>query len=160
MRSIENQIKRVIVHKGLLSYSLVHGSKATLNQYERGWIKPRVQEAIEAIDELGLREFLETPLKGRKLDAELTSRGINWLKATLFKKNGEPRNTKMSREGCRYNAHEIVRKFSHFTFDGFESDGYGNFIPRWRVHAKDGRSFSYVCTVGAHNPNGYVEYFR
>lgn len=159
MRNVENAIKKVAKHQGPLTRAIVvYTAKQTFNQYNRGWIKPKSTEAIEAIDSLGLREFLETPLVGRVLADDLTKIGVEWLNKMLFTSKGKERDTKYTRGAFgphRYNAFAIVKNFSHFTFDGFESDGYGNVEPRWRVHAKDGQSFSYVCTLGAHNYNGY-----
>lgn len=161
MRNIENAIKKIAEHKGLLSASVIlYSAKQTLNQYNRGWLKFKNSDAAEAVTELGLRIYLEEPLIDRKLDQELTKRGLDWLKTILFKKNGQPRSTKHTLHADRVNACEIVSKFSHFTFDGFESDGNGNLDPKWRVHSKNGQSFSYVCTLGAHNYYGYIEWYR
>lgn len=157
MRNMLNAVTKVNQFKGLLSEAIiVRTAKQTLNQYNRGWLKPETTELAEAIDEFGLRELLESPLYGRKLDAELTKRGIDWLRNMLFTKRGDHRCTIHTREsGIGHREYLIVERFSHFTFDGFYRDGYDNYVPTWRVHSKDGESFSYVCTLGAHNYNGY-----
>lgn len=154
MRNIENQIKRVNRRPKLLSQDLVMGCKMTLNQYNRGWLKFQSSDAADAVSKLGLRTYLETPMIGQKLDAELTKRGITWLRNLLYKSNGKPRNTVHTREvGQR--EYSIVDNFSHFTFEGFYSDGNGELTPIWGVHSKQGQSFKYVCTLGAYNIGGY-----
>lgn len=151
-----NAVIKVNSYKGLLSESLiVRTAKRALNQYNRGWLKPETADLAEAIAHNGAREFLERPLEGRKLDSDLTAKGIDWLNRVLFKANGERRDTKLSRNFGEREI-RIVRNFSHFTFDGFYNDGY-DLQPTWRVHSKRHGSFSYVCTIGPHNYNGFIE---
>lgn len=147
MRNIENAIKKVNDHKGLLTKSLVvRTAKQTLNQYNRGWIKPKTTECIEAIDALGILEFLEKPLLNRKLADDLTTQGIEWLNRFLFTKKGIPRKNKETQNASTH-VYEVVKNFSHFTFGGFTDVGYSaysNYIPCWVVHAKNGKKFTYI----------------
>lgn len=147
MRNLNNAIKKVAEYKGLLSKSIVCGTaKGTLNQYARGWIKPD-SETIQLIEDVGILGLLEEPLKGRKLDKDLTKAGKEWLNTFFFTRSGARRNTKDLRyvyEG----SFDIIKNFSHFTFAGFQDDGHGTFAPCWKVHAKNGDTFTYCYTGG------------
>lgn len=87
-----------------------------------------------------------------RISAEQTTKGLDWLRSKCFKRNGEIRDTKSRPFGyqeCQKIAGKM-RKFSHWTFDGFYRDdnGYGHsfFSPIYTMHAKDGKSFSYSVT--------------
>lgn len=165
MRNVKNAIRKVYEFEGLLSEALVvKTAKITLNQLRSGHATVD-SETAEAVDALGgIETFLEEPLMGRKLDRALTAKGIDWLKTMLFTAKGTRRNTVHTRE-LSDRVFEIVQNFSHFTFDGFETDANsswgGSYLvtPMWRVHAKDGRSFSYICTLGRFN-DGYFQVFN
>jgi hypothetical protein len=157
MRNLENAIKKINTFNGPLSEALVvRTAKPTLNQYNRGWIRPKTTECAEAIDHFGVMEFLEKPLRGRKLDQDLTNKGISWLRSYLFTSKGEPRRTKDVKD-LPYSTFQIVKDFAFFTFDEFIDDGYGNYQPVWRVHSKNGQSFAYCFTGGAYSYGGGVE---
>lgn len=147
MRNLENAIKKVHDFKGTLSQSIIVGTaKGTLNQYSRGWIKPKTTETAEAIDQFGVEEFLEVPLLNRKLDENLTLKGIQFLNKYLFTKKDQPRKTKDTKNLPDL-VFEVVKNFSHFTFAGFQDVGQGNYslyTPIWEVHSNDGRSFQYI----------------
>lgn len=146
MRNLDNAIKAVNSFKGKLSRSIVcYTAKQSLNQYSCGWIKPKTSDSAEAIEALGILELLEQPLKGRKLDEELTRKGINWLNSFLFKKNGEPRSNK-ALQGVSSEVFKAVKEFSHFTFEGFQencSGYYCTYTPIWGIHSKSGSQVNY-----------------
>lgn len=161
MRNLENAIRRVQEHKGKLSKSIVCSTaKQTLNQYARGWLKP-TPETQALIDRQGLIDVLEKPLLNRRLDDALTAQGIEWLNRFLFTASGKQRTTKALRRTPSA-VFDIVSKFSHFTFAGFETESRGycsEYLPSWRVHAKDGSSFVYTYNGGRFNPDGGFEVF-
>lgn len=161
MRNLKNAIEKVKSYRGNLSKSIVCSTaKQTLNQYRRGWIKPEEGSDLAVmIAERGLYQLLETPLKDRKLDKAFTKQGLNWMRNFFFTSNGTMRKTKelmQFGDGARKDIEYIVKNFSHFTFDGFTDAGYdnGEVIPCWKVHAKDGQTFTYSYNGGRFNPNG------
>lgn len=146
MSNLNNAIDRVSKFKGKLSKSVICSTaKQTLNQYSRGWLKPD-SELAELVSQCGMLELLEAPLLDRKLDEALTTQGLEFLKRYLFKANGARRNT----ADLKYvsdTVFEMVKTFKHFSFAGFETDGYGDYFPMWRVHSKLG-TFVYSYTGG------------
>jgi len=166
MRNLENSIKKIQAHKGLLSKSIVcYTAKQTLNQYNWGYIKPKSDSMVELLKQRDLQDIFENHLINRKLDKDLSRTGIEWLKRFLFKKNGDPRENKDTRH-VPFKAFDIVKRFSHFTFAGFSQDGNSSVggiysvTPIWRVHAKNGESFCYTYTGGAFQYGGGFEVFN
>jgi hypothetical protein len=156
MRNLENAIKRVGSFKGPLSKSIVCATaKQTLNQYARGWLKPDLH-LQPMINFYGIRDLLEKPLQGRRLDKALTAQGREFLNRFLFTSKGVPRKTRDTKY-LPDSVFSIVKAFSHFEFVCFTDDNYNNYTPVWRVFDRKGNSFSYSYNGGRFNPNGAFE---
>ena len=162
MRNLNNAIIKVNNFQGLLSEALiVRTAKQSINQFHRGWIQPNTSESAEAIDSLGLREFLEKPLIGKKLDKDLTKKGLEFLNRIVFTSKRKQRKTKDAQQlGDREII--ILQNFSYFTFDGFYAVDNGSmhyeYVPIWRVHSNNQLdSFSYIYTGGRFSFGGGLE---
>ena len=85
---------------------------------------------------------------GYRITKEQREFGINWLRNTLWTKDGKERNTAKSRcFGDRERS--IVKRFKKFTFEGlrYTQNGYSGYFtttPIYRCHAKDGSFFDYT----------------
>ncbi len=88
--------------------------------------------------------------EGYKITENQTSKGINYLKNTIYKANGSLRNTIKSRAfGLREKA--IIDNFSHFLFTDIHngsSNYYEFYLPVYRVIAKNGSYFEYTTNMG------------
>ncbi len=81
------------------------------------------------------------------LTAEHNQKGIEWLRRTQFKKNGQLSTAKTTFIGER-EAH-VIRNFSHFTFIGLVDESSNQWpqpMPIYKCYATDGTSFEYVAS--------------
>lgn len=98
---------------------------------------------------LNAMETMTNKTLGIKITEEHTQQGINFLKRTAFTSKGIPRNTK----DYPFNDHDlnILRNFKEFRLVGFEenTNTYSGMVmsyeSQWKVKAKNGDSFTYVC---------------
>jgi hypothetical protein len=87
-----------------------------------------------------------------RISREQTKFGINWLRETCFKKNGEERDSKKS--NCfGYREKKIIKNFSRFELvdlynnrDAYNSyySSYKSYSAVYRVISKDGSYFDYT----------------
>jgi hypothetical protein len=77
---------------------------------------------------------------------EQSDLGIQWLKNACFKKNGETRNTELSRSFSDHKKN-IIKNFSKFRFVGFHEEGGGcyntTYLPIYRTYDRKGNYFDY-----------------
>lgn len=90
--------------------------------------------------------FTETATAGRyRITTSQDEKGRAYLLSKSLLRNGTPR------KGCRLGAREldILSNFSHHTLIGLyrPQAGYEHFLPIYKMHSLDGRSFEYVGTV-------------
>jgi hypothetical protein len=87
--------------------------------------------------------------RSRPIFPDHEQQGIDWLRKTAFRTDGvTPRQTKDFPFGLI--EIEVIKDFSHFTWEGFEdlsAGHYSHFVPVWRVHSKHNTAsfVYYVC---------------
>lgn len=120
-------------------------------------------EYIEEKDIVSLRSFMSNKLRHdrdafnyfmrtasnteKNLTPEHNQKGIDWLRRTQFKKNGQLSTAKTTFIGER-EAH-VIKNFSHFTFIGLVDESSNQWpqpMPVYKCYATDGTSFEYVAS--------------
>ncbi len=97
--------------------------------------------------------YLLTRFKERapyRITREQTVKGLDWLKRSCFKVNGDIRNSKsrpFDTWECEVIA-RIMKRFSHWTFDDVTDVSGGDrwpvYMPQYTMRSKDGIEFTYV----------------
>lgn len=96
----------------------------------------------------------------RVTDAQ-AEKGAAWLRANVFRKDGEPRATEFAQQFTRDDLH-VLRHLSHFQLRGFwdtreDSGGlYCTLFPIYRAVATDGAFFDYVARAWQSGGNSFI----
>lgn len=106
-----------------------------------------VRKCIKRINDYSLTYELVDALNegGFSITKEQTKQGLEYLTKGLFNKKGQVRRSEFSK--CFNDLDvEVIRSFSHFTFEGLEILGthWLNTYPIYRVHSTNGSFFDYT----------------
>lgn len=86
--------------------------------------------------------------KGIQLEESQQVKGYLWLKDKCYKRNGTLRKSPVLAGTFE---RDILENYSHFTCSGLfqaSDNAYANYVPIYRMYAKDGRWFEYACNMG------------
>ena len=97
------------------------------------------------------------------ITAEQSQKGIDYLRKTLFKANGELRNTELVRE-TESELIEAVRDFKSFSFvdvtDLTQQSGWEHYTAVYRIHTHSGLKVDYTYTANGYQRGGIFEVTR
>lgn len=87
------------------------------------------------------KEYLLSPDQNKK--------GYDWV----YDQYKTPAGKERKNNPLGYREQEVVENFSHFTLDSFQDTAFGYsgvhfYVPVYRMHSKDGKSFSYYVSGG------------
>lgn len=135
-------------YRRMLDYTNHTWTEGEINQLRKS-LGPCSNWSIVARETIISDYFRHCHRHNFKITEDQSNKGIEWLKKTQLKKNGELRNSQsvFINEGDK----KILENFSHFKFIGLEfsdfnyySNSYRNIAPIYRTFDKSGNYFDYA----------------
>lgn len=111
------------------------------------WVLNGSKKTAVTADERYTLLFMVDSDFSRPITAEQTALGIDWLKRTAFRLNGDARTS----SPFTFEQHAIIRDFARFAWVGVYNsadDRYPHYTPVWRVFDSKGNHFDYHVSGG------------